>query len=961
MDTLVNALQTLYSNSDRAQKVEANAYLEEFQKSTAGWDVSVNILRQPDASIEAKLFAAQTIRQKIIYDFHQLPKEAHEELRSTLLTIYVSARDSPRPLLVSLSVCVAALALHMLDWHNVLDDVFQACMSDTSGKCMLQFLAVLPEEAGDPRKTSLPWEELCQRIDELLRNNGDAVLRLLLQYVTNLQMQTGKPLHSELSLVLSALNSWLREIPMADVLTSPLCDLAFNSITDDFLTDAAVELVCSMLFETKEVDECIESINILYPKVVALQPRLQEARDDPLLFRSLGRVFAEAGDSWVVLVARSPADFIGLVQCIANISAWDEELETVKFTFSFWWNLKQLLELDAYANARQQFAPIYLELLGSILQHLHYPIVDDFTENNALGNKEVLFDDRDAEDRFRSFRHEMGDVLKDCCIVAGVEPCLTKVAAELLDSLQKKEKGLPFVWQNIEASLFALRAMGRMVPPTENTVLPNIIKLLPSLPENNKIRYACTLFLGRYTEWTAQHGEYLEFQLNYISSGFSVQCTEVRNAAAQALKHFCQDCRTHLVYYLDQLHTFYLNISPALDTDALMEVTEGIANIINVQPLDKIFEALHNCIAPILQTIVTLETKTTHSKAELESFADNIDMLTIFFTEVNQPCSPTVEHPTVKLFQNIWVILSRILDSTHDILVCERLCKLYKNFLYTFPDHSLVALPAIAEQLVKGFNDTHYGCFLWVSGVCVRQFGRPEVDSFTTNSIWQFVEVQCLHMFEFLSSKDPKDIPDVIDDFFRLLMDAFLANPNKVIASNMFPHILQAILVSLQLSQYEPLRSVLSFLQDMVAFATGNAPFSLSEPLSDTCLARLCDELMQHSQQLFVLLFNGMAFLYPQDNIPDASATLLPLIRLLCSKSIEACAATMAHVLSLLPPTTISDAERQKFMESFTQYCTASHFPRLRAHLQDWTAMYRRRVLTPRNKSLPMGPEDAKQ
>ena len=77
----------------------------------------------------------------------------------------------------------------------------------------------------------------------------------------------------------------------------------------------------------------------------------------------------------------------------------------------------------------------------------------------------------------------------------------------------------------------------------EERVVPEVMKLLVNLPEHDKIRYAATLVLGRYTEWTAKHPEYLEFQLNYISSGFENQSKDVMSAAAQALKHFCQDCK----------------------------------------------------------------------------------------------------------------------------------------------------------------------------------------------------------------------------------------------------------------------------------------------------------------------------------------------------------------------------------------------------------------------------------
>ena len=110
-------------------------------------------------------------------------------------------------------------------------------------------------------------------------------------------------------------------------------------------------------------------------------------------------------------------------------------------------------------------------------------------------------------------------------------------------NLDKQKNGINVPWQDIEAPLFSMRMMAREVDTEEERVVPEVMKLLVNLPEHDKIRYAATLVLGRYTEWTAKHPEYLEFQLSYISSGFEKQSKDVISAAAQALKHFCQDCK----------------------------------------------------------------------------------------------------------------------------------------------------------------------------------------------------------------------------------------------------------------------------------------------------------------------------------------------------------------------------------------------------------------------------------
>ena len=139
----------------------------------------------------------------------------------------------------------------------------------------------------------------------------------------------------------------------------------------------------------------------------------------------------------------------------------------------------------------------------------------------------------------------MGDVLKDCCRVVGGSACLRKAYYLVRQKLEDQRRGVTVRWQDVEAPLFGMRMMAREVDTEDNEVVPEVMKLLVSLPEHDKIRYAATLVLRRYTEWTAKHPEYLEFQLNYISSGFKNQSKDVISAAAQALKHFCQDCKKY--------------------------------------------------------------------------------------------------------------------------------------------------------------------------------------------------------------------------------------------------------------------------------------------------------------------------------------------------------------------------------------------------------------------------------
>lgn len=95
-------------------------------------------------------------------------------------------------------------------------------------------------------------------------------------------------------------------------------------------------------------------------------------------------------------------------------------------------------------------------------------------------------------------------------------------------------------WQAIEAPLFALRAMCMEVSTKENTVLPQIMAMLPQLPQHPKVRYAVILVMGRYAEWTNNHPELIQYQLQYVSAGFEDK--ESVAAATQTFRDLCKFC-----------------------------------------------------------------------------------------------------------------------------------------------------------------------------------------------------------------------------------------------------------------------------------------------------------------------------------------------------------------------------------------------------------------------------------
>lgn len=413
------------------------------------------------------------------------------------------------------------------------------------------------------------------------------------------------------------MSSWLREIPVSDVVNSPLLNVIFNALDNEDSFESAVECICTIFRETREVDEYLSTIQILLPRVIALQPRIAAAAsaEDLDAYKGITRIFSEAGEAWPVLVAREPTHFRPLVEAILECAARDQDREAIGITFTFWYELKLYLVLERYIEARLQFMDIYSKLVDILMKHLEYPTPE-------AANSTDLFDgDREQEDRFREFRHVMGDSLKDCCEIMGVTECLTKVLERLkiwMSSYgsQATSTTVPH-WQQLEAPLFSMRAMGRMIDKDEDIILPQIMPILVQVPAHEKLRFATIMVLGRYTEWTANHPEFLEPQFNYVISSFNTDSKEIIRAAAMALKFFCSDCKHLLGGQVVQMQTFYDQTLDQLPGVSQEEMTEGVATVVAVQPPSETYRLLKLYCDPLLARLMRKANDAKDEEGEL--------------------------------------------------------------------------------------------------------------------------------------------------------------------------------------------------------------------------------------------------------------------------------------------------------------------------------------------------------
>ncbi|KAK3719285.1 Nuclear import receptor [Vermiconidia calcicola] len=945
---VLNALATMQqSNVGDAQKGQAHSYLEQFQKSSEAWTSTFAMLQSPQSTDEAKLFAATTLKGKIIYDFYQLPRESLPQLRDTLFELLASYAKGIRPIRTQLCVCLANLAIQMLEWGNVLETVVAKLAGDqTNIAWVLQFLHVLPEEVTEGKKINLNEDELTQRTSELLTDNAQQVLQLLTQYAQS------SPAASKDPLLMDCITSWLREVPLKDIVNSPLIDVVMSAVQTDTSFDSAVETLCAIFRETRgQVDENMDIIKNVYPRLAALQPRIRTCaeEEDWETYKGITRIFAEAGEAWAILVARQPQQYRAVVECILECCLWDKELDALSQTFNFWYELKQYITIERYMEARVQFVDIYSKLVDIMIGHLEYP------ESNRA---DIFEGDREAEEKFREFRHQMGDVLKDCCEVIGVTECLQKSYVQIENwvntyGAQTSDNNIPH-WQKLEAALFSMRAMGRMVKPDENIMLPRLIPLLVQIPDQDKVRFQAVMALGRYTEWTSKHPNTLQDQLNFIMACFSHKDKDVVRAAALSFKFFCCDCADLLKDFMPQLQQFCESNLDALPSSSQEEVTEGVAAVLDKQPLDSLYSSFKLCCEPVMKRLMAMAQAATQKEQKL-AIADKLNLVTILVQYVKPWVEPAQSHPVVQYLQEIFPVLSAICERFVDCVpIVERVCRCWRYMVLSYRHHTAPLLPQLADKLAAGFTASRQGCFLWATDSIVREFSDVStyVTKDTTDAIYTFYEQQATTFLRALNDLPPEQLPDVIEDFFRLSTDVMLYHPNKILLSNLMPTILQAASTSLTLLKEEPLIATLHFLRDFLAYGGDNAPSSSFDedgqyrPRPNPASIQTSVRTLTHNEgeALVQRCMTGMMYSFPPDCFPDASGVLLALFQLLPAEV----AGWTAKTVEMLPQGSIAPQERERLLRNIGQRIESGEVRRIRAILQDFTQGYRRRNVAPR-------------
>ncbi|KZT44557.1 ARM repeat-containing protein [Sistotremastrum suecicum HHB10207 ss-3] len=911
-ENLLAALQVFSTATDKASIERANVWLQDFQHSAEAWAICNSLLLSPDAPQPARLFAAQTFRTKVTYDLNQVEEPHIVALRDTLIAALTRYQSGPKVIQTQLCLALAGFALQVSQWEKSVQTLIQDFGRNPSMvPILLEFLTVLPEEVNGNTKIPISNDEYRTRAPLLLTDNAKQVLELLSMYIQ------AEGVTSEVqSQVFQCLRSWLNagELLAQDIASTPLFAFVFDSLSSEQLFDSAVDVVCDIIHETQEVYENEDVIQLILPRLVNLRPRIAQANDDPDKMRGFCRVFAEAGETYRQLLLQHPDSFVPLIEAIAECTAY-HDLDIVTITFGFWYRLAQ--SIGKHRNVPPVFLDAYKALVEIIIKHLRFP-----NDAQDLVGQEA--------DDFRSFRHVIGDTLKDCCYVLGADVCLMRAYEMVVNAiaLGNSGSGANISWQEIEAPLFSMRSMGGEVDVRDDEITPRIMDLLPQLPNHPRIRYAAMLVIGRYTEWTNMHPQHIAFQLTYLSSGFEDSDSEVAAAAGQAMKYLCKDCKRHLVPSLPQLYAFYTTAAPKLSQDDRVQVCEAIAHVISYMPMEQAAQSLRTFCLQILASVHTLTSKPNPiSKEELKHVADYLEQIEAvlhvvdtFGEELPAACQGTC--------QEIWNLFNPLLQAYGGTyFITERVTRLLRQGLQFFGAAALPVIPSVIETLSISFTTTGFSNCLWVVGKIVQRYGSSR-DSVVQQAIKSSYENMSLKVASLLRDNSPTELPDILEDYIRLQQAIMEYCPDIFFLSPAFVIAFTASLTSLGVVYTDIIFASLDTLRDILTHECLSQKSSspTSPPKFPLYAEQIRAAFSSHGHQLVGALLTGLVGDFPE----EAASSVITLLRAIAQTWPTEFTTFLPAVLDSLPLATCPLAARKQFVTSCNAAVSRKDFDKVK-------------------------------
>lgn len=909
-NTVKEALNALYHHPDDSVRMQADRYLQDFQRTLDAWQVADNLLHDPSSNLETLIFCSQTLRSKVQRDFEELPSTAFRPLRDSLNTLLKKFHKGPPKVRTQISIAVAALAVHVPaeDWGDGgivkwLRDEMDSHPEYIPG--FLELLTVLPEEVLNYKIAARP--ERRRQFEKELTCQMEVALNILTACLTISELKEQ---------VLEAFASWLRlkhGIPGSVLSSHPLVLTALSSLNSELLSEASVNVISELIHHTAAgnidgVSANMPLIQVIVPQVMNLKAQLSDSTKDEEDVKAIARLFADMGDSYVELIATGSDESMLIVRALLEVAS-HPEYDIASMTFNFWHSLQLNLTkresyisysneacIEAERNRRLQvFRPAYESLVSLVIFRVQYP--EDYQDLSYEDLKE-----------FKQTKYAVADVLTDASSVLGGDATLKILYMKLLEAVSGHGNSEHKEWRPAEAALFCIRAISNYVSVVEAEVMPQIMALLPKLPHQPQLLQTVCLTIGAYSKWldSASCGlSVLPSVLDILMNGMGTS-EECAAAAALAFRHICDDCRKKLCGCLEGLFHIYNRTVNGEDSfkvpaEDSLHLVEALSVVVTELPPDDAKRALEALCIPVITPLQEAINQGAESLSKRPSrqLTVHIDRFAYIFRYVNHP------QVVADAIQRLWPIFKTIFDlRAWDMRTMESLCRACKYAVRTSGRFMGLTIGAMLEEIQSLYRQHHQPCFLYLSSEVIKIFGS---DPSCADYLRNLIEALFQHTTRLLTNiQEFTARPDIADDCFLLASRCIRYCPQLFIPSSVFPSLVDCSMIGITVQHREASNSILHFLADIFDLASSSVGEQFI-PIRDSVI-------IPRGASITRILVASLTGALPKSRVEVVSYTLLALTRTYGMQALE----WAKKSVLLIPSTAVTDVERSRFLKALS-------------------------------------------
>eukprot|EP00051_Salpingoeca_urceolata_P015056 m.192901 g.192901 ORF g.192901 m.192901 type:complete len:935 (-) comp18277_c0_seq1:107-2911(-) len=905
VEEVCTAIQTLNFNHDSDAKQRASEWLEHLQKTVHAWSISDQLL-QRKISTEASYFAAQTMRSKILYSFHELPAETLPSLRESLLVqLRTFSTLNAGPVVIQLALAVADLAVYMQTWsHATRDMIMNFGSSADTVFSLLEFLSVLPEEVRNGTLRVPPSRR------DLLRNelteDAAGVYPLFIHCFEKFAQDT-----KVIQKVFKCLNSWLLfggpgSLQFAQ---SGLLTASFQALSMPELSDSATNAIVSAVYLSAHLPEQQHLRSVIVPLIFQLKDLFQQsvATDNPELAYNIARIFAELGDSEVGQIAHNPQEAHTILIQLMVLCATHSDIRVARLTFNFWYNLADMSFPErpdgpgavhwtpAEQERRSAMAPIYIQLAPILGQRLQ---MDD-DQKGLLSKRSELHD----------FRFMALDLIKQTSFVPGS----TALARHVFQYLKMQPSPS---WQLVEAMLFLLSTLLPNIPAEDNEVVPHLFQdvLGINASAHLALRHTAVEVLGFCDQWLSLHPEGIAPALQAILG--HIQTKELVAVSAASLQYICTECRDKIGEHFDVLLQVVGSATQlGMKEKDVENLLKGCGRVlVQFRPPARAKDAMQRLCGPMLHQLMTI----VSNPADQTDPIVLLDRISIVF----QSCNLTAEymppdgvHPLLEMATMVWQALDtamkRYQASKRTIEHVNRCLKYLMRSLGIFIEP---IYPSIVHNTVNLFQAYQHPSCLYIMSKCVDLFGGQLA---SVELIAQMMTTMCQTTFAVLA-KSPdalREHPDVVEDFYRLCTRVLEFQPMLVIRSELTRPIIDCAVASLVLEHRDANDTVTFFLHSIMGCPRVYKGVVNGDVTEQNVTQAVVDILQTSGQAMVHNLVFAAAGGLPTFLVPDVSEVLFDMAYL--NRDVVRHWAETSPSMQALPNHLVTAEDKQNFLDAF--------------------------------------------